>query len=110
MSISTFEVIHGKIPVIGIRINNFAYITDVSEIPVHVWPLLQNLEVVMLDAVRYEPHPNHFHFDKALEIGERIGAKRTIFTHLSHDYNHSITEKQLPNSFELAYDGLRISI
>jgi phosphoribosyl 1,2-cyclic phosphate phosphodiesterase len=110
MSISTFEVIHGKIPVIGIRINNFAYITDVSEIPAHVWPLLQNLEVLMLDAVRYEPHPNHFHFDKALEIGEQIGAKRTIFTHLSHDYNHSVTEKQLPNSFELAYDGLRISI
>jgi phosphoribosyl 1,2-cyclic phosphate phosphodiesterase len=110
LTIQTFEVIHGKIPVIGVRINDFAYITDVSEIPADVWPLLGSLDTVMLDAVRYEPHPNHFHYDKAIEVGHQIGAKRTIFTHLSHDYDHGPASARLPKSFELAYDGMRIQI
>jgi len=110
MTIRTFEVVHGKIPVIGIRINDFAYITDVSEIPYHVWPLLKGLDILMMDAVRYEPHPNHFNLTQAVAAAQRIGARQTWFTHLSHDYDHASVESTLPDGIRLAYDRQRFSV
>ncbi len=71
---------------------------------------LGGLKTLVLDAVRYEPHPNHFHFDRALDVAEEIGAEVTYFTHLSHDYDHDKTEALLPKNIRLAYDGLRIPI
>ncbi len=108
MQVETFEVAHGKIPVVGIRVNDFAYVTDVSHIPPTSWAKLQGLDTLILDAVRLAPHPNHFHFEKALEVAQELGAKRTYFTHLSHDYDHDITNAKLPPGIELAWDGLRI--
>lgn len=110
LQIRTFVVEHGTVPVIGLRVNNFAYLTDVSKIPDSVWPWLVGLETLVLDAVRYKPHPNHFHFDAAIEIAERIGAKCTYFTHLSHDYDHAIVEATLPPQIRLAFDGLELEI
>ncbi len=110
LEVTTFEVIHGQIPVTGLRVRNFAYITDVSEIPADVFHLLEGLDVLVLDAVRVQPHPNHFHLERAIEVAQQIGAKQTYFTHLSHDYDHDLTNAQLPAGIELAYDGLRISL
>jgi phosphoribosyl 1,2-cyclic phosphate phosphodiesterase len=110
MMIRTFWVDHGAIPCLGVRVGNFAYITDVSHIPEDVYPVLQNLETLVIDAVRLKPHPNHFHFEKSIEVAQQIAARTTYFTHLSDDFDHSLTESHLPDSIRLAYDGLKIEI
>jgi phosphoribosyl 1,2-cyclic phosphate phosphodiesterase len=110
LKIQVFTVMHGELPVLGIRVNEFAYVTDVSYIPPAAEAKLRGLSDLILDAVRYKPHANHFHFEKALEVAEQIGASRTYFTHLSHDYDHDKTEQQLPPQVRLAYDGLRIPL
>jgi phosphoribosyl 1,2-cyclic phosphate phosphodiesterase len=110
MDIQTFIVDHGKTPVIGLRVNDFAYITDVSFIPPAAEAMLRDLDVLVLDAVRYKPHPNHFNMEQALVAAEKIGARKTYFTHLSHDYDHDKVNSELPSGIELAYDGLRLMI
>jgi phosphoribosyl 1,2-cyclic phosphate phosphodiesterase len=110
LKVSTFTVRHGSIPVTGIRVNNLAYVTDVSEIPDAAKEKLRNLDVFIVDAVRYKPHPNHFHFDRALEVAQEIGAKQTYLTHLSADYDHDVVNATLPAGIQLAYDGLAIPL
>ncbi|RYG49739.1 MBL fold metallo-hydrolase [bacterium] len=110
MRIQTFVVSHGKIPVIGIRVGGFAYVTDVSYIPPEAEAFLHDLDILVLDAVRLEPHPNHFHLDAALAKIEELSPRSTYLTHLSHDYDHEPTEKRLPEGVKLAYDGLRLTI
>ena len=110
LEILTFWVEHGPWPVLGLRVNDFAYVTDVGHIPDAAWAMLQGLDTLILDAVRYRPHPNHFHYEKAVEVALELGAKKTFFTHLSDDYDHDKVNGELPDGIELAYDGLRISI
>lgn len=110
MKIETFLVEHGRIPVIGIRVMHFCYITDVSRIPDNVLPRLQGLETLVIDAVRFAPHPNHLHYEKALEVISQVQPGRAILTHLSHDYDHDAFSAQLPSGVELAYDRMRIEI
>lgn len=109
LDIHTFIVMHGPTPVVGIRCGGLAYLTDVNHIPDPARPFLKNLDVLILDAVRRRPHPNHYHFDEAIRVAEEIGAKQTYFTHLSHDYDHDVVEStELPPHIRLAYDGLVI--
>jgi phosphoribosyl 1,2-cyclic phosphate phosphodiesterase len=108
LEIYTMIVDHGSIPCIGVKVNNFAYVTDVNNIPSLAWQLLQNLDTLVIDAVRLEPHPNHFHFDAAMQVIEKLAPKKAILTHLSHDYDHDEFEKKLPSNVRLAYDGMRI--
>ena len=110
MEIKTFWVDHGPMPVLGLRVNDFAYLTDVNNIPDDARAMLNGLEVLILDAVRYRPHPNHFHFEKALEVAQEIGAKTTYLTHLADDYDHDLVESELPANIRLAYDGLTFQI
>ena len=95
-------------PVLGLRVGKFAYVTDVSHIPEAAMEMLNGLDCLILDAVRYRPHPNHFHYEKAIEVAQRIGATQTYFTHLSDDYDHDRTNSELPAGIGLAFDGLRI--
>jgi len=101
---------HGKFRVLGFRIGNIAYCTDTNNIPPESWPLLEGLDVLVLDALRLKPHPTHFSLAQAIEAAERIAAKRTYFTHMSHDLEHDATNASLPAGMELAYDGLRIPL
>jgi phosphoribosyl 1,2-cyclic phosphate phosphodiesterase len=110
MPIQTMWVQHGKMSVVAIRLGGFAYVTDVSEIPPPAWAKLQGLSTLILDGVRYKPHPNHFHYDKAIEVAQALGATKTYLTHLSHDYDHDVTNAELPPEIELAYDGLKIPL
>lgn len=110
MRVETFVVMHGPLPVVALRVGDFAYVTDVSHIPEEVYPRLAGLETLVLDAVRYRPHPNHFHLERALQEAEKIGARRTVFTHLSHDYNHDEVNSQLPSGVELGFDQMRFEI
>jgi phosphoribosyl 1,2-cyclic phosphate phosphodiesterase len=99
---------HGKRPILGLRFGSFAYLTDCSAIPDDSWPLLADLDVLVLDALRQRPHPTHFSLDEAIEAARRIRAGRTYFTHMCHDLPHAATCAKLPASVELAYDGLRV--
>lgn len=108
--IELFCVLHGPWPVLALRVGDFAYVTDVGEIPPEAEARLGGLETLVLDAVRRRPHPTHFHFDKAVEVAMKLAARKTYFTHLSHDYDHHATNATLPDGIELAYDGLRIPL
>ncbi len=99
-------VLHGQRLVLGFRLGQFAYLTDCSRIPEESWPLLEGVEVVVLDALRERPHPTHFSLAEAVEAATRLGARETWFTHIAHDLGHAATCAKLPPSMQLAYDGL----
>jgi phosphoribosyl 1,2-cyclic phosphate phosphodiesterase len=97
---------HGSLPILGYRIGGFAYLTDVSAIPEASYALLENLDVLVLSALRLRPHPTHMHLARSLEEAARIGATRTLFTHIAHEISHAAVAASLPPGVELAYDGL----
>jgi phosphoribosyl 1,2-cyclic phosphate phosphodiesterase len=99
-------LIHAHFDVFGFRIGDVAYCTDVNEIPRESWPLLEGLRVLVLDALRFKPHPGHFGLNQALEVIERLRPRQTYLTHMSHDLEHEATNKLLPPGVELAHDGL----
>ena len=103
-------VLHGKRPILGFRMGTFAYLTDCSAIPDTSWPLLEGVRTLVLDALRYKPHPTHFSVEEAIAAAGRIGAERTYFTHVCHDLGHAETCTRLPPGVELAYDGQILEI
>lgn len=103
--VTPVPVYHGQRVVQGFRVGGFAYLTDCSRIPRESWPLLEGVEVVVLDALRERPHPTHFSLTEAVAAAERVGARQTFFTHIAHDLSHARTCARLPASMALAYDG-----
>jgi phosphoribosyl 1,2-cyclic phosphate phosphodiesterase len=101
---------HGSLEVLGFRIGRFAYVTDCSRIPEASFQMLEGVEILILDALRYRPHPTHFSLAEAMEAASRIGAARTIFTHLSHDVDHAAPAVPLAPGMELGYDGLAFEV
>lgn len=108
------RLLHGRLPIVGFRVDHgshsIAYCTDVSAIPPETWPLLRGLDVLVIDALRYRPHPTHFTIDQALEVVEKVKPGRTYFTHIAHDISHAAVEPRLPAGVWLAYDGLRVVV
>jgi len=100
------EVYHGDLPMYGYRIGRFAYLTDTSAIPEASFALLHDLDVLVLDALRPEPHRTHFSIDQAVAVAERIGARQTYFVHMSHNVLHAEADARLPAGMALGYDGL----
>jgi len=107
-SVVPIRLEHGRFRVLGFRVGGLAYCTDVSKIPEESWPLLEGLDVLLLDALRFEPHPTHFNLEQALEVVERLKPGRTYFTHISHSFDHGEVESTLPPRVHLAYDGLAL--
>lgn len=103
------ELLHGKLPVLGYRIHDVAYLTDCSAIPDASLRMLGNLDVLVLDAVRFRPHPTHFSLEEALEVVDILKPKRAFFTHVCHDIEHETVNAMLPEHVRLAYDGLRVT-
>jgi phosphoribosyl 1,2-cyclic phosphate phosphodiesterase len=101
---------HGSLLVLGFRVGNVAYCTDVSRVPDESWPLLADLDVLVLGALRHKPHLTHFSLDQAIEAGRRSGARRVLFTHMSHELEHEATCAALPENMALAHDGLRVPL
>lgn len=104
------SVKHGEMDILAFRIGNFAYLTDVSEIPEKTFEALFGLDVLVLDALKPEEHPTHFSLSQAIDAAKRIGAKKTFFTHISHRLEHAETEESLPEGVFLAYDGLVLEL
>jgi phosphoribosyl 1,2-cyclic phosphate phosphodiesterase len=117
------RLLHGRLPILGFRIDApanlfssteaaaaspfpLAYCTDVSGIPPESWRLLHGVNTLVLDALRVRKHPTHFTIDEAVNVAERVGAKKTWFVHMSHDLAHAETDAALPENIRLSYDGL----
>jgi len=101
-------LLHGDLPLLGFRLGNLAYSTDVSEIPVASFELLAGLDVLVLDALQHKRHTTHFSLEQAIAAATRIGAKRTLFTHIAHGMGHVETNRLLPEHMQLAFDGQRV--
>ena len=109
IGITPIPVLHYKLPVLGFRIGDFSYITDANHIPEESLALLEGSEILVLNALQREPHISHFTLDQAIEQAQRIGAKKTYFTHIAHRLGkHAAVEKELPEGIFLAYDGLKL--
>ena len=98
-------LMHGSKPATGYRIGNIAYLTDCSLIPETSLPLLRDLDILIIDALRYTPHFTHFNIEEALLVVAELRPKRAIFTHLTHEVSCTDQER-LPAEVELAYDGM----
>jgi len=102
---------HGpRFEVYGFRFGRVAYCTDCNEIPEASLPLLDGLDVLILDGLRHRPHATHFTVEQAVEVAQRVGAHQTYLTHLACDLDYHATNRSLPTGIELAYDGLRIPL
>lgn len=123
LRITPFRLLHGRLPVLGFRIERqdsghqdhrlpstspfpLAYCTDVSAIPPESWRFIRGVNTLVLDALRPRHHPTHFTLDQAISVAERIAAPRTYFIHMSHDLKHAETNAALPEGMQLAHDGL----
>jgi phosphoribosyl 1,2-cyclic phosphate phosphodiesterase len=105
-TLTPIPLIHAQFNVLGFRIDDVAYCTDVSAIPKESWPLLNGLRVLVLDALRYRPHPAHFSVNEALDVIARLKPEQAYLTHMGHEIEHETASRQLPPHVELAYDGL----
>lgn len=101
-------VIHGRNTIAGYRFGDAAYLTDMSDIPEESYALLKGLDILVLDALRLEPHPSHSHLARSVELVEKIAPRRAYFTHISHGLDHESTNAALPSHIRLAHDGLKL--
>lgn len=109
IGITPFRVVHGDIDSFGFRIGNFAYAPDVSAIPEESLKELSGLDVLVLDALRYIPHPTHLTVQESLNYIAAIAPKRAILTNLHTDLDFEELRKLMPDNVEPAYDGMKIS-
>jgi phosphoribosyl 1,2-cyclic phosphate phosphodiesterase len=101
---------HGRGRSLGFRIGPFAYLTDCSAIPESSEKHLRDLEVLVIDGLRFRSHSTHFNIPQAIEVAARLGVRRTLLTHLSHEVEHAGCNKVLPEGVELAFDGQQIEL
>jgi phosphoribosyl 1,2-cyclic phosphate phosphodiesterase len=105
------EVLHHHLPVLGFRIQDFTYITDVNSISDQELEKVYGSKVLVLGALQRQKHISHFTLDEAIEVAQKVNADMTYFTHISHKMGlHSEVEKELPQNIRLAFDGLKVKI
>src|ERR1019366_1211729 len=108
-SFQRIPVAHGRQTITGYRFGSASYLTDLSGIPAESLPLLSGLDILILDALRRQPHPTHSTLDNSIALVEQIKPRRAFFTHMSHDLDHAATDAALPPHIRLAYDGLQLT-
>ena len=103
------RVMHGRLPILGYRIGQLGYITDMLTMPEESYEQLAGIDVLVVNALRIATHPTHQNLEEALAVAQRIQAKKTYFIHMSHDMGlHAEVERKLTENIHLAYDGLEI--
>ena len=121
LRITPIPLLHGKLDVLGYRIEPapgstvvsdllpLAYCTDVSALPTESWKLLAGVRTLVLDALRHRHHPTHLTLGQAVSIAQEVGPAHAYFIHMAHDLPHQETEDELPENMHLAYDGLELT-
>ncbi|WP_054557485.1 MBL fold metallo-hydrolase [Croceitalea dokdonensis] len=105
------EVLHNRLPVLGFRIKDFVYLTDAKKVEPEEMIKLKGCKVLVVNALRLEPHHSHFSLDEAVAFAKEVGAERTYFTHISHHLGfHDQVQATLPENVFLAYDNLKITL
>lgn len=110
VTVTAFEQIHGKNKTLGYRIGNFAYSTDTNKLPETAFDALKELDLWVVDCLRYTEAPTHSHLAQTLEWIRRVKPKRAVLTHLSHDFDYAKLSSELPDGIEPGYDGLTVDI
>lgn len=107
--VTPIDVWHLKMPVLGFRFGKFTYITDANRIEEHSKELIRGSEVLVLNALRKEPHISHFTLDEAVALVKELDIPQAYFTHISHQLGlHEVINQELPDGIQLAYDGLTL--
>ena len=111
VEILPIRVMHGKLPILGYRIGNMAWVTDMLTMPESEYHLLQGLDVLVMNALRPQPHGTHQSISEALENVKLVAPKETYFVHMSHHAGlHAEAEKELPPHVLFAYDGMVVEV
>ncbi len=111
VEVIAIEAFHGELPVLGYRFSGMAYLTDVKTIDASEIQKLQGVDILIINALRFEEHRTHLNVKEALSLVDKIKPKKTYFTHISHHMGfHADVEDQLPDNVHLAYDGLALTI
>ena len=109
LTITPIPVKHGYSDILGYRIGNMAYLTDVSDIPASSMSLLKNLDILMLDCLRYTPHYTHINVEQSLAFAGQINALDTYLIHMTHDIDYDKLTTELPDHIHVAFDGLKLN-
>ncbi len=110
IKVTPIPVLHGRSHIFGYRIGNFAYMTDVSEIPESSFSLLEGLDVVLLDCLRETAHPTHINIEQSLAYIGRIKAKQSYMIHMTHELEYASLSSKLPKGVFVGFDGLKLHI
>jgi phosphoribosyl 1,2-cyclic phosphate phosphodiesterase len=110
VTLSAFNVQHGNIPALGYRIGAAAYTPDISDIPQASWPFLENLDLWIVDGLRYAPHPSHFSVNDALSWIERFKPKQAVITNMHADLDYEVLRQSLSDGVVPGYDGMRLEV
>ncbi len=109
LMIQPIRIMHASLPILGFRIGKMAYLTDVKTMPEAAFEHLRDLDVLILNALRVQTHISHLTLDEAVDLAGKIGARKTYFTHFSHDAGkHADVERTLPDNIFLSYDNFQI--
>jgi phosphoribosyl 1,2-cyclic phosphate phosphodiesterase len=110
IGMTAFLVQHGSIPALGYRIGKAAYTPDLNDVPEASWGALEDLDLWIVDGLRYHPHPSHFSVNDALSWIERFKPKRAVITNMHSDLDYEVLRQSLPQNVIPAYDGMRLTI
>ena len=109
MTITPFRQVHGDIDTLGLRVGGLAYSCDVNALPDQSLPALADLDVWIVDALRYTPHPSHAHVERTLGWIARVKPRRAVLTNLHTDLDYETLRRELPPGVVPAYDGMTIT-
>lgn len=109
--VTAINVMHGELPILGFRIGDVGYITDMKTIQDEELELLKDLRLLIVNGLRFEPHPTHQSIDDAIELSRKLGSPETYIIHMSHHAGlHADTDERLPAGFHLAWDFMTLEV